>query len=289
MPASVRPKVRKFDGPGGFKHKILQPSLTSYFLVHIIEPAGTWGAFKKANGINFSSGTQDQLNLLCTETVLPGSSLATHEIKNDYTGVTENHAYRRLFDQKIDLTFLVNADRDAYLPIRFFEGWIRYIADEKDEENKSVTNPNYSYRMNYPDQYYGGLEITKFERNHMMGGPQMTYHFVNAFPTSIISMPVSYDTSQTLKCTVTFNYIRYWNEKSAFQKSNTPPPPPATSRKTMFDASDSSDSSAWMNTPEGYKNFSNPQTSGSHRSPFDDPTAGLNDQNTQWNSSFELV
>ena len=35
-------------------------------------------------------------------------------------------------------------------------------------------------------------------------------------------MPVSYDTSQTLKCTVTFNYIRYWNEKSAFQKSNTP-------------------------------------------------------------------
>jgi len=222
MPASVRPKVRKFDGPGGFKHKILQPSLTSYFLVHVIEPPGTWGDFKKANGINFSSENQDQLNILCTETVLPGSSLATHEIKNDYTGVTENHAYRRLFDQKIDLTFLVNADRDAYLPIRFFEGWIRYIADEKDEENKSVTNPNYSYRMNYPDQYYGGLEITKFERNHMMGGPQMTYHFVNAFPTSIISMPVSYDTSQTLKCTVTFNYIRYWNEKSAFQKSNTP-------------------------------------------------------------------
>ena len=226
MPASVRPKVRKFDGPGGFKHKILQPSLTSYFLVHIIEPNGennTWGAFKSANGINFSSENQDQLNILCTETVLPGSSLATHEIKNDYTGVTENHAYRRLFDQKIDLTFLVNADRDAYLPIRFFEGWIKYIADEKDEENKSVTNPNYSYRMNYPDQYYGGLEITKFERNHMMGGPQMTYHFVNAFPTSIISMPVSYDTSQTLKCTVTFNYIRYWNEKS-----NTPPPPKST-------------------------------------------------------------
>ncbi len=45
----------------------------------------------------------------------------------------------------------------------------------------------------------------------------MTYHFVNAFPTSIVSMPVSYDTSQTLKCTVTFNYIRYWN-----RKSNTP-------------------------------------------------------------------
>ena len=239
MPASVRPKVRKFDGPGGFKHKILQPSLTSYFLVHVIEPPGTWGDFKKANGINFSSENQDQLNILCTETVLPGSSLATHEIKNDYTGVTENHAYRRLFDQKIDLTFLVNADRDAYLPIRFFEGWIKYIADEKDEENKSVTNPNYSYRMNYPDQYYGGLEITKFERNHMMGGPQMTYHFVNVFPTSIISMPVSYDTSQTLKCTVTFNYIRYWNRKSNTPQTTKDAPGPIPAIENLRNNTDS--------------------------------------------------
>jgi len=212
MAASVQPRVRRFSGADGFKHKILQPSLTSYFLVHIKEPAGTWGAFKSANDINLSSEKQDQLNLLCSETVLPGSSLATHEIQNDYTGVTENHAYRRLFDNRIDLTFMVNADRDAYLPIRFFETWIKYIADEKDEENRSVTNPNYSYRMNYPNDYYGGLEITKFERNHMMGGPQMTYHFVNVFPRSIVSMPVSYETSQTLKCTVSFNYIRYYVE-----------------------------------------------------------------------------
>ncbi len=249
MPASVRPKVRKFDGPGGFKHKILQPSLTSYFLVHVIEPPGTWGDFKKANGINFSSENQDQLNILCTETVLPGSSLATHEIKNDYTGVTENHAYRRLFDQKIDLTFLVNADRDAYLPIRFFEGWIKYIADEKDEENKSVTNPNYSYRMNYPDQYYGGLEITKFERNHMMGGPQMTYHFVNAFPTSIVSMPVSYDTSQTLKCTVTFNYIRYWNRKSNTPQTTKDAPGPIPAIENL------------RNNTDGNGNYVNPTKS----------------------------
>ena len=221
MAASVRPRVRRFSGEDGFKHKILQPSLTSYFLVHIKEPAGSWGAYKSKNDINLSNEKQDQLNLLCSETVLPGSSLATHEIKNDYTGVTENHAYRRLFDNRIDLTFMVNADRDAYLPIRFFETWIKYIADEKDEApqvprapgtSKSVTNPNYSYRMNYPEDYYGGLEITKFERNHMMGGPQMTYHFLNVFPRSIVSMPVSYETSQTLKCTVSFNYIRYYVE-----------------------------------------------------------------------------
>ncbi len=278
MPASVRPKVRKFDGPGGFKHKILQPSLTSYFLVHIIEPAGTWGAFKTENNIKVSGAKgQTELNLLCNETVLPGSSLATHSITSDFTGVTEKHAYRRNFDDRIDLTFMVNADNNAYLPIKFFEGWIKYISDEKTEQGYGVPDKQYSYRMKYPEEYYGGLAITKFERNHHSGGPELTYHFVNAFPISMTSMPVSYDTSQMLKCTVSFSYIRYYVDQvspTATQTMEDPPP---------------SDPSAWMNAPEGYKNLSNPQTSGSHRSPFDDPTAGQNDQLRTFGTTFQPI
>ena len=274
MAAAVRPGVRSFSD---IKSKILRPSLTSYFLVHIIEPAGTWGAFKTENNIKVSGAKgQTELNLLCNETVLPGSSLATHSITSDFTGVTEKHAYRRNFDDRIDLTFMVNADNNAYLPIKFFEGWIKYISDEKTEQGYGVPDKQYSYRMKYPEEYYGGLAITKFERNHHSGGPELTYHFVNAFPISMTSMPVSYDTSQMLKCTVSFSYIRYYVDQvspTATQTMEDPPP---------------SDPSAWMNAPEGYKNLSK-QISGSHQSPFDDPTAGLNDQNTQWNSSFELV
>ena len=208
MAAAVRPGVRSFSD---IKSKILRPSLTSYFLVHIIEPAGTWGAFKTENNIKVSGAKgQTELNLLCNETVLPGSSLATHSITSDFTGVTEKHAYRRNFDDRIDLTFMVNADNNAYLPIKFFEGWIKYISDEKTEQGYGVSDKQYSYRMKYPEEYYGGLSITKFERNHHRGGPELTYHFVNAFPISMTSMPVSYDTSQMLKCTVSFSYIRYY-------------------------------------------------------------------------------
>jgi len=208
MAAAVRPGVRSFSD---IKSKILRPSLTSYFLVHIIEPAGTWGAFKTENNIKVSGAKgQTELNLLCNETVLPGSSLATHSITSDFTGVTEKHAYRRNFDDRIDLTFMVNADNNAYLPIKFFEGWIKYISDEKTEQGYGVPDKQYSYRMKYPEEYYGGLAITKFERNHHSGGPELTYHFVNAFPISMTSMPVSYDTSQMLKCTVSFSYIRYY-------------------------------------------------------------------------------
>ena len=40
---------------------------------------------------------------------LPGSNLATIDVNNDRTGVTEKHVHRRVFDDRIDLTFYVDA------------------------------------------------------------------------------------------------------------------------------------------------------------------------------------
>ena len=55
--------------------------------------------------------------------------------------------------------------------------------------------------MNYPDDYTcSGLKITKFESDTLTNtGGSLTYNFVKAFPISINSMPVSYDSSQLLK------------------------------------------------------------------------------------------
>jgi len=57
------------------------------------------------------------------------------------------------------------------------------------------------------------LEVTKFERTgkgNSYEGSTLIYNFVNAFPISVSSMPVSYDSSSLLKCTVSFSYIRYY-------------------------------------------------------------------------------
>ena len=45
-----------------------------------------------------------------------------------------------------------------------------------------------------------------------MNGTQkgLTYNFVRAFPIAVASMPVSYDASSLLKCTVSMSYIRYY-------------------------------------------------------------------------------
>ena len=76
-------------------------------------------------------------------------------------------------------------------------------------------NDTFYYRMKFPKKYKGGLEITKFEKNLHSQDPvrgrtrPLTYTFIDAFPRTISSMPVTYDASDLLKCTVSFSYTRY--------------------------------------------------------------------------------
>ena len=91
------------------KASILQPAMTSHYELYLPLPnGGNAGDFNKimtSNGI-FYSIDQPNIQLSCSEATLPGSSLATLEINNDYTGVTERHAYRRSYDDRADLLLL---------------------------------------------------------------------------------------------------------------------------------------------------------------------------------------
>ncbi len=203
------------------KANLLQPALTSHFIVDIPFPKygtseGGFGQYLISNGVKYDG---EKLRLLCSEATLPGSSLATHENNSDFTGVTEKFAYRRLYDDRIDFTFYVDAEN--YLPIRFFESWIKYIIGESIASGAgriSSKKPEYFYRARYPEYYIAeqGLTITKFERTSKNKksadheGNTLIYNFVNSYPISITSMPVSYDASSLLKCTVSFSYIRYY-------------------------------------------------------------------------------
>ena len=203
------------------KTNLLHPATTSHFYVEIDT---TWGqgengrkdSYLPDNGVKLDQG---KLNLLCAEATLPGSNLATLELTSDHTGVTERHAYRRVYDDRIDLTFYV--DVDNYLPIRFFETWMKWIASESIEvkkgEGSGLKDESYNYRFKYRDEYaVQGLKITKFERSNYGSGIKgakatpLTYGFVRSYPISISSMPVSYDSSSLLKCTVGFTYMRYY-------------------------------------------------------------------------------
>jgi len=206
------------------KANLLRPATTSHFEVEIpiIDALSNTKNRTNWKGV----GKQDKIALMCSETSLPGSNLATFEINNDRTGVTEKHVHRRIFDDRIDLTFYVDAG--LYQPIKFFEEWIGYITNGRQisprDNERQLMSENYFYRMRYPDQYIAGqgLRVTKFEKDHLN---PLTYEFVRSFPLAISSMPVSYDGSSLLKCTVSMSYIRYV-VKNLYVQSAYPPSNP---------------------------------------------------------------
>ena len=201
------------------KATILRPAMTSQYRVYIDFPNDV-KFYMKSKGLADPQGgvLRGGLDFACSEASLPGSSLATLEQSSDRTGVTERHVHRRMFDDRIDLTFYVDAEN--YLPIRAFEFWKEYITGEGTLQE--FARANHFYRMNYVDDYATeSLRIIKFERdfdgsfkgnNGIVNGTQkgLTYNFVKAFPIAVASMPVSYDASSLLKCTVSMTYIRYY-------------------------------------------------------------------------------
>ena len=239
------PSRKSFDQ---IKASILRPAMTSQFQVYVTFPEEVQSYLQSKN-INLTGDVnrQDTLNLSCVDASLPGSSLATLELTSDRTGVTERHVHRRMFDDRIDFTFLVDAKE--YLPIRAFEYWKEFITAGSESTDLAATN--HFYRMNYPDSYCmdQGIKIVKFERdfdgsyrgnNGTVNGTRkgLTYNFVRAFPISVASMPVSYEASSLLKCTVSMTYIRYYltddlgdsdsNAKTEPEPTREPPDPQPT-------------------------------------------------------------
>lgn len=214
------------------KARLMRPALTSHYICKFDPPESVnkWmsGRFRSGfPGENYyDSTTQELIELSCSEASLPGSSLSTNEVNDDYTGVTQKLAYRRLYDNTADFTFYV--DRD-YKVINFFEGWLSYITKEEYSiQGNSVIDNNYSYRVRFPNTYRSrNLYIIKFEKD--TGRPEvrqsLQYRFIGAYPISINSMPVSYDQSQLLKCTVSFTYDRYLMTRiNGFRQSPEPAP-----------------------------------------------------------------
>ena len=209
MPAPVRKAV------ADIKSQLFNPALTSHFQCYFQPPQPVIDWINQQSsvgyGLPYDNRNDEFISIACMEASLPGSNLMTHEQTNDFHGITERHAYRRDYGTGADFTFMVDNNHNI---IFFFENWIRYIVNERHggtEDYPDMYNYTNGYsRVNYPNNYKApyGLYISKFERDYE-GSLGITYQFLNAYPTSITSMPISYESSQLLKCTVTFTYTRY--------------------------------------------------------------------------------
>ena len=233
-PKPVNPSIRKVED---IKRNLLHPALTSHFECSFVIPdIQALASERQGTAKRFielvTPVDPDLLTLSCSEASLPGSNLATNELNSDFTGVTQRHAHRRIYDDRADFTFYVNKD---YNQILVFERWMQFISGEQVANSYEL---NQSYRMMYPKSYKTTMFITKFDRTarsitgrninsngKTYASSGIKYTFFNAFPVSITSMPVSYDASNLLKCTVSFTYDRYVVDNSIIPAS--PPSTPA--------------------------------------------------------------
>lgn len=223
------------------KSRILNPALTSFYSVDIVPPSDLLSKINSELGLDYD---KELFELTCIEASLPGSQLATIEIDNDYMGVSQKNIYRRMYDTSIDLTFLVTKDSN-YQQIRFFEMWMKYASGE--DIIGRMDGPDFYTRIRYPEDYKSEIKIAKYEKD--LGSQLNTgsteflaYYFVDAFPISISSMPISYDASDILKVTTSISYSRYYIKREQYSVRVTPP---STDRPTTPGVDQEAQSNSW--------------------------------------------
>ena len=219
---NIRPRPYKTSE---LKTRISNLAQTSVYQLKIQPPTGLFSLLRETGRDLDYNRAGENIELLCDSAVLPGSSFATHEPTNDYAGVTEKMAYRRMYDGTLDLSFMV--DRN-YNVIEMLDGWLDFISGVGiTGSRQSYKSRHVNYRMTYPEQYRTELYLTKFEkdvsypdefsttvaRSTPERPKQLLYTFVGAFPSSVTSTPVSYGPSDVLRVNVSFSYMRYVRER----------------------------------------------------------------------------
>ena len=177
-----------------------------------------------------TNSTSQKYDFLCSQASLPGSNFDYSEERGSRQGMLERMAFRRLYEP-FDLTFYID---DDYNILRMFEEWMnfinpvynqtngRYDGSESSQLDAYQERNTYS-RFRYPDDYRRRISITKFERNFLKNPndknntfeniPLLTYRFIDAFPTILSPVQMSYQGSTFLQVTVQFHYLRHTVER----------------------------------------------------------------------------
>lgn len=184
-------------------------ALTSNYLVEFGGLKSNLKDYLRRRGMDYRF-IGETLGLLCSRASLPGSGFATADIVGNFMGVAEKMAHTRTFTQ-MDLDFYVDT---RYNSLKFIEHWMEFISSGSTtgRDGAEPLREGYYFRMRYPKEYKcDETRIIKFEKDY---NRYIEYRFFGLFPISLNSTTVSYEGSNILKATASFNYERYVSGKS---------------------------------------------------------------------------
>ena len=208
-------------------------SLSSQFKValHLGNGSASGGdllSWMQKSGVTIDAAMNAYYDFFCAEAIIPGATFDVAEEMGSRQGLIERIPTRRIF-APVQLTFYVDND---YKIMRIFEEWMNYINPLQSAGGEVAATAirfgnqkgrNQFFRMRYPDSYKKIISIVKFERNfrqnpseggdNLQSVPTITYRLIDAFPTNISAIPLSYEGSTITKVSVEFSYSRYVYEK----------------------------------------------------------------------------
>ena len=224
---------------------------------------GNLNNWLQASGLTNDPIQNEYYNFYCAEAELPGTSLNTRDVAGNFQGIEEKFAVNRQY-LPIRLTFYVDND---YRLIRLFEEWMNYInplyGDGFDGGSQKQGGGGYPastigfgnakqsndfFRLRYPEEYRRVISVTKFERdfrdqpqingNDLGNNSSITYRMIDAFPTNISGVPLSYEGSTITKVQVEFSYSRFVYELNPSKRVFPAGTRPTVVRDDSFGAND---------------------------------------------------
>ena len=182
-----------------FKPTFTNLAQTSHYLVKF--GGIPLGARQHLNirGVDYRFLTETS-GLLCSNAVIPGSTLADAKVIGNFQGVTENMTHARVFP---DITLEFYVDKE-YKLLKLFEHYIEFISGGSRYDQ---TRTDYFFNMEYPDDYkMYQTKLLKFDRDYK---EEMVYTFFGMYPYQMTNIPIKYEGSEILKLSVNFHIDRY--------------------------------------------------------------------------------
>ena len=204
-------------------------SVTSQFKVSLHLSNGDAGllGWLRDSGVTSDIQKNSFYDFFCAEAALPGVTFDTAAEFGSHQGVLEKFPTKKVYT---DFTITLYVDNE-YQNIRLFEEWMNYINPINTVEGEygaspigqgGATSTRDFFRVRYPNKYRKIISISKFERDFYTGSGSdskraqpttLTYRMIDAYPTNITAIPVTYEGSQITKTTISFTYSRYIIEK----------------------------------------------------------------------------
>jgi len=154
----------------------------------------------------------ERIMLMCDEVSLPGIQINTGSVAGRFQGQGPIYYPTAPIYNDLQLSFMCDGEMQAF---KFLLDWNDFIYNTT--SNIGLGGGEKTRKLRYPKEYQCKLYVEKRERDATseIGAQTMKFTLHNAWPYSVDAVPLSYGSSQLVKCTANFYYTSWDRDPNA--------------------------------------------------------------------------